>query len=313
MDKKLFVTLLLAGSLIAGVAWFAVSGLSLAPPPAPAVTRPMALFDQVIVVITAFVVKPLYMLLSLLVAWSLRKARSADLVAVRAGSLAFFLGEAFCAINYLFFGDQAYPAEFLHSFGMLAAFGFIGYGLLHGLDTRIIRYSDEHRPCALIGLCGACAKTQPVTCRGRRLFRLTLVSAAAVSLIPLMSSPPEVNYGTSILGTPYTYTWLRLDQLFELRFSPTLALVMFGCTLAILGTSKGWRVPPVAIISLCAGIGALGFGLMRMMLGTVFLNNLAWAAAWEEITELILIVAIAVCIFDFRGRLLLGDSLASTG
>ena len=56
-----------------------------------------SLLDQFVVVATAYGVKPLYMLLSLLWAILLRRQRAPDLAALRWAMFCFFAGEAFCA------------------------------------------------------------------------------------------------------------------------------------------------------------------------------------------------------------------------
>ena len=112
----------------------------------------------------------------------------------------------------------------------------------------------------------------------------------------------EVSYVTRIFNTPYNYTWLRSEQLFELRYTPILALAMFILALVIVRRPRVQVVPPAAQISLCAGIGALGFGAMRLVLGTLYAKNLAWSSSWEEIIEFLSMIFIAYVLYQFRRR-----------
>jgi hypothetical protein len=47
-------------------------------------------------------------------------------------------------------------------------------------------------------------------------------------------------------------------------------------------------------------VGALGFGFFRVFLLQVYRDNLTWFAAWEELTELLFILAAGVVLWIFR-------------
>jgi hypothetical protein len=303
MDKKLSVIILIAATFTLPIVWQLFgSGYESSLRAAEAICS-ISLFDQVVVVFTAFVIKPLYMLLSLILAWLLRKSLDPGLIALRWGLLAFFVGEAFCAVNYLIFQDQSYLAEYLHSFGMVVSFGFIGFALLEGLDIHVIQYGNPQKRCAFFGVCGSCIKTQPVLCRGRRLFQLVSLALSLFVFIPLITKITEISYNTYIFGTLYNYTWLKANQLFEMRYCPLVALTMFFCAFLVTQYSKEQLIPKQAYILLCAGLGALGFSLFRLFFGSIYAQNLAWAASWEELTELLLISIIAYILWLFRQRL----------
>jgi hypothetical protein len=303
MDKKPSLIMLALLAFTLPIAWY-LSGIGPIPSLHETETiRSISLLDQIVVVFTAFVMKPLYMLISLILVWLIRKSRDPNLVALRWGLLAFFTGEAFCAINYLIFQDQSYLAEYFHNFGMVASFGFIGYALLEGLDRHVIQYSDPQKRCALIGLCGSCIKTQAVSCRIHKLFQLTALTLGLLTFIPLLVKVSEISYNANIFDTLYNYTWLKVDQLFELRYCPLLALVMFISAFLITLRSKVTSIPALAKIFLSAGVGALGFGLFRLFLNSIYLQNLAWADSWEEITEFLLMIIISYILYLFRQRL----------
>jgi hypothetical protein len=302
MDKKALVIILIVVAFILPVLLYP-SVMGLEPPmPIEETVRDIPLLDQTVVVLTAFVIKPLYMLLSLILAWALRKSHDSSLIPLRWGLLAFFIGEAFCAINYLVFHDHSHLAEYLHNFGMVTSFGFICYALLDGLDKRVIQYSDPGKRCALIGLCGSCIKSQEVLCGIRKLFQLALLAFGLLTFIPLAAKISGISYDAYIFGTRYNYTWLKVDQLFEIRYSPSLAMVMFLLAFLVMIFSKAQIIPTMARILCSAGVGALGFGLFRLFLNSTFMQNLAWADSWEEITEFTLMVFIAYMLYLFHER-----------
>jgi hypothetical protein len=263
----------------------------------------LTLPNQIIVVFTAFVIKPLYMLFSLVLAWLIRKSHETDLIALRWGLLAFFCGEFFCAINYLIFQDQSYFAEYLHNFGMVVSFGFLCYALLEGLDERIIKYSNPQKQCAFIGLCGSCIKTQPVACRVKNLLQATSLSLGLFAVIPLTITINEISYNSYIFSTFYNYTWQKADQLFEIRYCPIVALAMFLTTFIITQRSKDHSTLKTAQIFISAGVGALGFSMFRLFLNTIYMQNLSLADSWEELSEFLMIIIIAYILYQFHQRL----------
>jgi len=303
MNKKTYVITLVIAAGIVPIIFYALFLTHLPPIQTDEAIRNIPLLDQTMVVITAFVIKPLYMLISFALVWILRKARSSDLVALRWGLLAFFIGEAFCSVNYLFFHDRSILSEFLHNYGMVLSFAFIGYALQESLDKYVIHYSHPTKRCSFVALCGNCVKSQDVPCRIKQIFKFSLVILGSLAFIPLLAEVREISYYADIFGTAYNFIRPRAHQLFEIRYSPLLALLMF--LIAFLSThfSKDRQIPELARISVFAGIGALGFGIFRLFFNSVFAKNLAWPASWEELTEFILMIAIAYVIWLFRKSL----------
>jgi hypothetical protein len=201
------------------------------------------------------------------------------------------------------FQDQSYFAEYLHNFGMVVSFGFLCYALLEGLDERIIKYSNPRKQCAFIGLCGSCVKTQPVTCRVKNLLQATSLSLGLFTAIPLTIAINEISYNSYIFSTLYNYIWQKADQLFEIRYCPIIALVMFLAAFIILQYSKVHSALKTAQIFISAGVGALAFSMFRLFLNTVYMQNLSMADSWEEISEFLMITIIAYILFQFHQRL----------
>jgi len=258
--------------------------------------------EQWAAALSGFVVKPFYMLLSLvLIVWLWRSA-APDLAALRRSMAAFLVGEGFCAANYLFFRDQSHLAEFLHSYGMVLAFGFAAWAILEGLDRRLVGFSDPERRCAALPLCGPCVKHAEVSCGLKRVFILLIPCAIVLGLMPLTAEPEMVSYNTAIFGAPYNWSHATVYQLFEMRFCPLYGIALLAAALLVL-LARGLRGVPAAKLLFAAGLGPVGFGLFRLFLFGPYRDNLVWFAFWEEITELIFIVGAAAVLWIFRARL----------
>lgn len=266
-------------------------------------SKVMSLFEQVSAVIGGYVFKPLHMVLCLMIVWALRRARSTDLVALRWGLFFFWLGEAFCAVNYLVFNHKSHFSEFLHSYGMVVGFAFTFYALFDGLDNRLIQFTNKNKKCVAIDLCGKCIKTQSVPCGVRRIILLILPVVMIISMLPIAARLQTIRYHTEILGTFYTYNWPLLYQLFEARFVPVLAILLFASGLAAMFLDRRQPVPDTARILASAGFGALSFGILRFSLKAIFFENLIWADYWEELTELVFVLVVMAVLILFLQRL----------
>jgi hypothetical protein len=214
----------------------------------------------------------------------------------------FFVGENCCAVNYLAFEERSYWLEYLHGVGMLFAFGFGCYALLEGADRRIVMLSDPNRRCAAANLCGRCIKHADVPCGLRRLFCLVLPLAMIFSLLLPTADWKDTTYITPVFGVPYVYGHLRAFQIFENWFCGGAAVLLFAISLLILLLRKQAGIE-TAKIFLAAGLGPLGFGGLRMLLGAAYDRNRVWYLFWEEGTELALVAAVCVVLWIFRRRL----------
>jgi rhodanese-related sulfurtransferase len=259
--------------------------------------------EQWAVSVSAFGVKPLYMLTSLLLIVALRRSTAPDLVALRVGLIAFLVGETFCAINYLFLGEDSYIVEYLHSLGMVLAFGFTTLAVIEAIDSRILGLTDPATRCAGHTLCAACVKQHDdVVCGARQLYLYLLPMIAIVALMLLCAPLHAISYNTTILDTPYTYAHPKVFQLFEVRYSPVVALLLFGGAFIALLRSKK-QPTPLANLLFAYGMGFLGFGLFRFVIFGPYLDDLAWFIVWEEVLELLYVLCCAAVLWLFRGRL----------
>ncbi len=266
--------------------------------------KPMPLAEQTAAVVSGFGFKPLHMILSLILSLFLLRQKSHDLKSLGYGLLIFFFAEVACAVNYLFFDHESYLAEYLHSFGMVVAFGFSIYAILEGLDTRIIKFSIPNKRCAFLEVCKECAKNTPIQCKARYLFMLGTGMLAILAIFPLLTQPTNASYNTQILGSSYNYCRLLLYQYYESRYLPIVTLVLCGLTFLVFMKKKNEPAPWLARVFVSAALGAWGFSMLRLVFTLVFQNALIWADFWEEITELMFVVSVAAVIWIYRKSLI---------
>ncbi len=260
---------------------------------------PLGLSQQWLVVLTAFVAKPTYMLLSLaLIVW-LWRSDATDLAALRRGLVAFLAGESACAVNYLFLGGRSELWEYLHSYGMVVGFSFVGYALLAGVDYRLIHYSAAKDRCAALSLCRACIKYAEVPCGLRRLFLFVIPASALLAVLPLTADFRPAVYRSEVLGASVGYSHTLASQWFETRLCPVWALGAFAASWLVLRFKKEDPVPWSKIF-FGAGLGPLGFGLLRTLLVATFREDLMWFETWEEWTELLFVLGVACVLAIFR-------------
>jgi rhodanese-related sulfurtransferase len=265
--------------------------------------RQSPLWEQAVAVFAYLWIKPVYTILSLLLVIVLWGSRSPELAALRWGLIFFFLGENACAVNVSFFQESSYLSEYLHSLGMALCFGFTSYAVLEGVDRRILRLSDPHQRCASLGFCGACIKYTDVPCGLKQMFYLIIPLCIVLALMLPSADWQDNVYNTAIFGTFYNYGHLRVYQLLENWYCPAVAILLFAASLSILGVGGQKAIAP-AKVTFAAGLGPLGFGSLRMILGSAYDQNRVWYVFWEEFTELLLMLAVGFVLWTFRRQLL---------
>lgn len=270
--------------------------------PESLVVRNVSLFEQWLVVITALGVKPAYMLLSLVLILWLWRCRSADLVALRWGLIAFLAGEIACAVNYLAFGGRSAVTDYLHSYGMAVGFSFIAYAALEGLDVRVIKYSPAKDRCAFLSLCRSCIKYAEVPCALRQVFAFFIPALALVALMLPAAGLSAAACQTRVLDSEQIFANPLWSQLFEGRYCAAAAVLLLAVSWAALQFKRQEPVATAKIV-LAAALGPLGFGLLRLFLRTAYAQNLAWANIWEELTELLFIAGLGFVLWQFRESL----------
>jgi hypothetical protein len=269
-------------------------------PPGSLLVRDIGVLEQWLVVITAFGVKPAYMLLSLLCIIWLWRQRARDLAALRWGLVFFLAGEAACAVNYVAFGGNSAASDYLHSYGMVVGFAFVAYAVLEGVDIRLIKYSPAKDRCAALSLCRACIKYAEVPCGLRRFFWFLIPALMVVSLMLPCAELKPVLHRISILNSAQDFSAPLWAQLFEGSYCAWVAIGLLAISWGLLSFKRNEPVA-AAKVFFAAAMGPLGFGLMRLFLRTAYREDLAWANIWEELTELLFVAGVGLVLWLFRG------------
>jgi len=123
-----------------------------------------------------------------------------------------------------------------------------------------------------------------------------------LALMPFNAHPEMVSYHTKILGGDYHWSHSVIYQIFEIRYCPIYAILLFFGSWFILWMS-GQRALKTAHMLFAAGLGPFGFGMFRLALFAFYKDNLTWFSFWEEMTELLFILAVIFVLWIFRRSL----------
>lgn len=244
--------------------------------------------EQALICFTAFGLKPIYEIISLILVLLLWTSRDADLAALRRAMTAFFIGETACAVNYLFFDDFSLLLEFLHMYGMMICFGLASYAFMKAVDMRVCHFTTAEKKCTLLPLCRSCYKYEPVTCNLWWLFIFVVPATALLAFMPLAGELRGYYYIGKIFGQDVIFAHPLAYQYIEIRFFPLIGLAFFVTSFIILLRRREAGMA-AAKVYFAAGLGALGFSLMRFVIFGSYSRNPLWAEAWEEITEFLFI------------------------
>jgi hypothetical protein len=185
---------------------------------------------------------------------------------------------------------------------MALAFGFATYAIFEGMDRRMIHFSDPAARCAALGLCGRCYKHADVPCGLRRTFLIIIPTMMVLACMPLSATIHTPSYNTSIFGMFFNYANPAVYQLFEARYCPIAGMALMAASLAVLLLKKH---DPVSLskVLFAAGMGPIGFGLLRLIVSAPYRDSLVWFTFWEEATELLFIASVAFILWTFRRTL----------
>lgn len=291
----IFVIPILGGILPILVYWIKYGGLGV---PTFGEYQTMTKAQQLAQVIAGVYIKPTYMLISLALIIGLWGQTSSEILLLFWGLTAFLIGEIFCAINFITFKHASIISEYVHSYGMVLAFGFFTYALLEIIDKHVLHINNGR--CAAKGLCTTCQRTFPLQCAARRVAMISILMTGIVSFLPLSVSTSPQSYLTDLFGFAYSYARFDFYQWYETRALPLLSLVFFIIAFLPLLKSKAGPIPRLTKIFFSAGIGALGSSLFRIILASMFANTLIWFEFWEELTELMFTSTIGFMLWQFR-------------
>jgi rhodanese-related sulfurtransferase len=265
-------------------------------------SRMSSFFEQWALIISGFVIKPIYMILALILILILMRSSAPDLVALRWSMIFFLAGEIACMLIYLFFAHGSDIMEYLHSLGMVIGFGFATYALFQGMDNRLIHLSDPNQKCAALLLCRSCVKYGNNPCRLKQMFYFVIPAVAVLAAIPFSSNVKPVSYNTFIWGAFFNFSHSVLYQIFEIRFCPIYAILFCLISFLVLRFKRNDAIV-WAKIFFAAACGAFSFGIFRLILFSLHSDNQVWFNFWEEATELIFVSGVCFTLWAFRKSL----------
>ncbi len=284
----ILLILFLAGLLLPPL-FFGIHFNSSVATPTAATPFIIPLWEQAILFTAAFIIKPLYMTISLVIAFMLWRRTETELNAISRGMILFFLGELACAGNYLIFHDRSLLMEYWHNYGMVCSFAFFAYAFVEAFDKRLVHYSDEGKKCALLSQCGSCYKQRDMSCTMRIIFLYIIPALFVVAAMPLAAPIGNRFYTGLVFGQQVMFGHPLLNQMVEVRFIPAVAafylLLSFGTLLFL--REKGFASAKILV---ALGLGPLLFSLMRFICFWGYGEHPLWADVWEEITEFLFIV-----------------------
>jgi rhodanese-related sulfurtransferase len=265
--------------------------------PVPHLT-PMSRGQQWASMVSGLGFKPVYMALALALCLGLWRTRARDIALIRGGLLAFFIGEAFCALNYLIFGGANDFFDMLHGLGMVLMGALLSWGMVAFFDERMIHVSAATSVCVFKRLCGPCWKNQKAPCRLHRLLVFAAPALAVLALMPWCLPLRSLYQVSKVFATPVLYSYSPGLQLIDFRAYPLLALLFF--LLAMTRLLRGALDFRAAQFPFFAGVGLLSFSLFRFFLLETYRQSPAWMDFWEETTELIMILGLGWFLFHYR-------------
>lgn len=281
------------------------------PPPVPAAAatvplRPLTGFQEFMEIFAGFVIKPGYMLLSLVLIVLLWKHRSRELALIRWGVVAFLAGEIACYVNVFGYDGRSDGWELLHGFGMLVLNVLVPWGLWTFVDEHFLRFSNPQATCTAQRLCGKCWKHEPVSCVIQRMFLFLIPALGSLAVLPLTAPLRPLHVRMDLYGTDWLHQVSLLELFVELRLYTGLALGFL--VVALVFTALGRRWVHRATLPFFAGFGLLTFPFLRFVLLEAYRDLPVWADFWEEATEFIALAGLAVFLWVFRRQLGLSRS-----
>lgn len=253
---------------------------------------------QLLLVVAAFGVKPLYMLLAAVLAFTLRRSREPDLRMLLLALLSFEAGELLCLLDYLLASGGSDLMEIGHMAGMVGMSALLPWSLFLLLDRRVLHLTDPRSPCLGQRFCGRCWKRDGGSCGVRQLLLATIPALVAISAVSLCLPLTSGSVLVSVFGTDVRYGSTLAAELVQFRLFPAagIALLLVGLAVLLRGEAHVRR----AHLPLFLGLGFSLFSLMRFTLLRSFSGALPWADTWEELTELLTVLAVGALLWIFR-------------
>jgi hypothetical protein len=254
-------------------------------------------FDQLITLISGFIIKPTYMILAGVLIFRMHTVQSKDLRYIWYSLIGFFMGEFICAVNYYVASGTNDVLEVIHGLGMVWMWIFLPWGLFLFIDERLIHFSAPEVRCALHNFCVHCRKKEPYPCGVQQLFLFFAIALVLITLIPLTHPLNPYEFVISIFDEPTWFVSRGSVQVIELFIYSALAAILFITSMVVLKTRNETRP---ATYYFFTGFGFMSFSLFRFFFTFTFEQNPVWSNFWEETTELILVVGVAIFLWIFH-------------
>ena len=264
----------------------------------PSIPLEASFIDQLALVVAVFGIKPFYMLVALVIIKVLWARPGRDLRILMASMLAFEAGELFCALNFTLTKDLSVLLEFGHHAGMILFGALLPWGIYTLVDERILRFSAQDKTCAASRFCKRCWKTDDVVCGLQRLMLFAAPAFALIALIPVSSEVLVLSARFDVFGSPVAYQLTYAEQWALYRAYPIAASGLMLITFFLL--LRGRRGLGPAQWSFFLGLGLMTFSFLRFTLITSFSAAPWWADTWEEVTELLTVLGLALALWVFR-------------
>jgi len=261
----------------------------------------ISILSQFAMTTAAFIVKPIYILLSFFIIVILWRRKERDFLLLRNAMILFFIGENACSANYLLSANSSKSLEFIHGLGMVGMYLFLAWALVVFFDERIFNYSNFQKHCLFQKLCNRCWKHEDVRCGLHRIARYAVPALAFFALVPLTMPLRPFEIIMPVFSS--NVLWLKdfWNLFFEFRVYPILGAFCLLVAFTILGKGKDGFIKSQRPFFL--GVGLTSYSFFRFGLLLTFRENQAWADWWEEATEFVTIFLILLSLILFRFQL----------
>ena len=177
------------------------------------------------------------------------------------------------------------------------------------LDRRVVGLSTKGTPCAAHRLCEQCEKTTDTYCLLHRLFVLACLGFGVVALLPWCAPLRPYEVVSPVFYSQVVFSYETESQLIDFRLFTTLAAALMLAAAAVL--AKGPARMPKARPLFFVAFGLMSFSLFRLVEVQAFHDDPVWFDFWEEMTELLFVVGLALLLYWARGPLGIGGRTKS--
>lgn len=222
-------------------------------------------------------VKPTCTLLGVVALVGMWKELGRKMAALRWGMAAFVAGETLGIAGLVWFSGRSMLLENLGGCGMAIALGFAGFGLLEAVERGWIGCGEAGRAFEAGEGGGERGLSRwGVSGLLRRAIPVAIVAATIPMCVPMRLEA----YRAEFLGRPVVLGHSLVQQYHWFRYLPVVGILLLGWSFALLMRGRHWAATGKALF--CAGMGALGYALLRVVLFASLSHKPVWYHFWEE-------------------------------